>query len=146
MSSTQGASACMRHPCRHRSDDRPGIPILRSILPCDAGSTAHATVQACSEKDAATLAPQSLENQDYDRSGTSRLPGDHNTHEQHEDTRHTTARHQHRRLNPPRPTHRICASGPRIADRLIWAWATASRVNQARLFSDHQSDHNGDMS
>jgi hypothetical protein len=65
--------------------------------------------------------------------------------EQHEYTRHITARHQHGRLSTRRaPPNPIGASGPRIADRRIWT--TASRMNQARLFSGHQSDHEGGMS
>ena len=62
--------------------------------------------------------------------------------EQHEYTRHITARHQHGRLSTRRaPPNSIGASGPRIADRRIWT--TASRMNQTRLFSGHQSDHKG---
>ena len=64
MSSAHGLLTCMRHPCRHRADDRHGILILHPNPALHEGSMAHATVRACSEKDVATLPSQSLEEQD----------------------------------------------------------------------------------
>jgi hypothetical protein len=65
--------------------------------------------------------------------------------EQHEYTRHIAARHRHGRLSTRRASpNPIGASGQRIADRRIWT--TASRMNQARLFSGHQFDHENGMS
>jgi hypothetical protein len=101
-------SHAMRHPCRHRPGDRTGLPILCPILPCDAGSTAHATVRVCSEKDTATLLLQGLQDQ-----GIIGLPGP-GCRETIAATLSSTkiqgitARHQHGGSAPtvPHPSHR----------------------------------------
>lgn len=134
----------MRHPCRHRADDRHRIPNLASTPAFNASSTAHATVLVCSEKDAATLPSQSLEEQD-----TISLPCPGCQEiiapiESHEDTRNTATHTSMGGSSPvaPRLSHRR----ERPENRRQTHLATASRMNQARLFSGHQSDHDGGMS